>query len=129
MRAVLGLALFLGACGGTATSRVELTLTEYAIAVAPASVPAGSVTLAARNAGTMIHEVVVVRTELAPNALPVDANGSVIEDGLDILGEIEDVEAGESGSLTVELTPGRYVLFCNVLDHYRRGMATALTVR
>ncbi len=44
------------------------------------------------------------------------------------IGEISELEPGESGSLTVTLTPGKYMLYCNVAGHYASGMWVLLTV-
>ena len=43
-------------------------------------------------------------------------------------GEIPDVEAGETKSEEFELTPGKYVIFCNLPGHYAGGMYGTLTV-
>jgi uncharacterized cupredoxin-like copper-binding protein len=42
--------------------------------------------------------------------------------------EAEELEPGKSGRLTVELKPGRYLLVCNIVEHYQLGMSTALRV-
>jgi len=44
------------------------------------------------------------------------------------LGEIPDLAPGKTGTLTVDLKPGSYVLFCNQPGHYHDGMSTVLTV-
>jgi len=44
------------------------------------------------------------------------------------LGMIEDMEPGESGTMTLRLTPGTYVLFCNVSGHYAAGQHMRFTV-
>ena len=36
--------------------------------------------------------------------------------------------AHESGSVTVDLRPGTYILYCNVAGHYVMGMWTSVTV-
>ena len=43
-------------------------------------------------------------------------------------GEIPSIPAGKSASVTVELTPGKYVFICNVAGHYGLGMHTGFTV-
>jgi uncharacterized cupredoxin-like copper-binding protein len=40
---------------------------------------------------------------------------------------VEDITAGSTRDLTVDLQPGRYVLVCNIPGHYKLGMHTALT--
>lgn len=82
------------------------------------------------------HEFVVIKTDLAAGALPVDADGVVDEagGGITVIGEIEDVEVGTSRAVTLNLTAGKYVLLCNIWSedeqeaHYAEGMRTAFTV-
>jgi hypothetical protein len=44
------------------------------------------------------------------------------------MGMIEDMSSGSSGRMTVRLSPGTYVLFCNVPGHYAAGQHTTFTV-
>ena len=134
-------ALFsLVACGGGgAETTVAVTLQEYAILPAQASAPAGSVTFDAENTGPdLSHELVVIRTDLAPDALPTAEDGSVDEtgEGVEVIGEIEEFAPGASETRTFDLEAGTYVLVCNVVDeeggetlaHYALGMRTGFTV-
>jgi len=80
-----------------------------------------------RNLGTMEHSFQVIKTDLAADKLPVDgASARAKEDGK--VGEIPSIPAGKSASVTVELTPGKYVFICNVAGHYGLGMHTGFTV-
>lgn len=122
------------ASSARATS-VDVGLQEWAVVPASTSVAAGTVTFNAKNTGpTEVHEMVVVKTDLAPGALPVNADGSINEDGAGItaIGEVEDVAVGSSAALTVDLEPGKYVLLCNIVDgsdvHFQKGMRTAFEV-
>jgi len=117
--------------GGATTLKVEES--EFAISgeggAALASVPAGDVTFEATNVGQIEHNLYVFKTDLAEDALPV-TDGSVPEDGegVEFIGEIEDVAAGTSASGTFTLAAGSYVLLCNIPGHYDGGMHAALTV-
>ena len=42
--------------------------------------------------------------------------------------EVSELDPGASGSLTVALQPGKYLLICNVPGHYASGMWTEFTV-
>jgi uncharacterized cupredoxin-like copper-binding protein len=110
--------------GGT----VNATLTEMKIAVDRNSIPAGPVTFVVKNNGTVVHELVVIQTDVAQDKLPADAAqaGKVVETGN--LGETGDVNAGESKTFTVTLPAGHYVLMCNQVAHYAGGMHMAFTV-
>lgn len=134
------------------TPTVNATLIEYKVKLKPATVsaPAGKVKLVAKNKGTMTHEVIVVRAADAA-ALPVDGEGSVIEDEVDdekpkieseshSSGDHKDhfsVKAGKTKSAVFDLTPGTYVVFCNVnqdvgntkISHFKQGQNAVLTVK
>ncbi len=95
----------------------------------PGIVKAGPVKIVAVNKSReLVHEVIVIRQKgSAP--LPYNSEAQrVIEKQVDDLGEVSDLDPGKSGSLTVNLTPGEYLLICNQPDHYKSGMWTRLTV-
>jgi hypothetical protein len=130
-------ALGLASCGGGEETTVDVTLQEFAVLPAQDSAPAGTITFQVENTGPDdIHEFVVLKTDLAPDALPTDENGAVTEEGegIEVIDEIEDIPVGETPSLTVDLDAGNYVLICNIWDeeeqeaHYAQGMRTAFTV-
>jgi uncharacterized cupredoxin-like copper-binding protein len=116
---------------------IDVTLQEFAVIPASPSAPAGDVTFNVTNEGPDdVHEFVVFLTDLAPDALPTNEDGSVDEEGegLELQGEIEDIAVDDTQSLTVDLTAGNYVLICNIYDadeqeaHYQEGMRVAFTV-
>lgn len=118
-------------------TQVAVTLKEWSVDTDRATVPAGTAYFLATNAGGEAHEFVVIRTDLAPGALP-QKNGKVPEDDVDMLGEIEPFSPGSKASIALELEPGNYVLICNrtevekdgeVESHYLKGMHTAFTVQ
>ncbi|MGB2695635.1 MAG: hypothetical protein WBD55_10685 [Dehalococcoidia bacterium] len=122
------------------TSSVAVRLYEFAIEPTPASVPAGEVTFNTSNDGAEVHEFVIVRTDLAEDALPTAEDGSVDEagEGVEVVDEIEDIASGDEASVTANLESGSYVLLCNVVEtgdgehagtaHYAEDMHTAFTV-
>jgi uncharacterized cupredoxin-like copper-binding protein len=123
-----------GAADGTS---VAVALSEWSVAPATDTVPAGDVTFGVTNDGPEDpHEFVVLRTDLDFASLPVDANGAVTEDseGIEVVDEIEDIPVGETQELTTSLTAGTYVLLCNIYDeteqeaHYQMGMRIPFTV-
>jgi uncharacterized cupredoxin-like copper-binding protein len=95
------------AAGGSASS-VSATLSEWKVAVA-GSVKAGTVTFNVKNAGTFAHN------------LTVDGPG-VSDKGSG------NIDAGSSGSVTVDLKPGTYELYCSIPGHKAQGMDLKLTV-
>jgi uncharacterized cupredoxin-like copper-binding protein len=121
--------------GGSTT--VNVTLSEWAILLDQSSAPAGNVTFAVTNDGPdEVHEFVIIKTDLAANALPTDDTGAVIEeaDGLTPVDEVEDMATGATEDLTVNLEAGSYVMICNIYTtdthqaHYAMGMRAAFTV-
>jgi uncharacterized cupredoxin-like copper-binding protein len=103
----------------------ETSDTEYFMTVTPDSVPAGLVTFTAKNTGEKEHEMVVLKTDEAADALTV-TDDRVSEDAS--VGEVSETPAGKTGTLTVDLEPGSYVLVCNIEKHYSRHMYAAFTV-
>jgi len=112
---------------GDAQQHVSATLLSDAIQLDATQVKAGPVTFDVHNAADnkMVHELVVLKTSLADNALPVHG-GQVPEQKFTKMGEIEDVAPGKSRRLTIKLAPGHYVLVCNKPGHYSMGMHASL---
>lgn len=113
------------------------------IAINPATVPPGQVSFRVTNNGALNHELVIL--PLAKGQYPgqravgpdgtVDEAGSVGEAsrtcGADKGDENTDnsgIAPGGSGWTTVNLTPGRYELICNISGHYWTGMYAELDV-
>ena len=117
------------------SSVVNLDLFEYQIVPDLDAVAAGSVTFNASNVGGATHELVIVRTDLAPDALPASEDGAVDEsgEGVAVIGRIEEFAAQSDASITVDLEAGSYVLICNIVEdaavsHYAEGMHRAFTI-
>ena len=98
----------------------------YSLVADKTSVPAGSVTFHLSNRGTIQHEMVVLKTDEPIDGLTVGADKKVSEDAS--VGEVGEINAGASGTVTIDLKPGKYVLVCNIALHYGLGMRTAFTV-
>ncbi|MEV5958248.1 sulfocyanin-like copper-binding protein [Streptomyces sp. NPDC051987] len=107
------------------------------LAAHPVTVPAGKVTVRVVNAGTLVHEVIVLPLPGAQAAgeRAVGSGGRVSEAGS--LGEAsrtcgsgagDGIAPGAAAWTTVTLRPGRYELLCNVRGHYAAGMYTELDV-
>ena len=92
--------------------------------------PSGKITFLVFNQDTVDHEVVILKTDTAPEKLALLSSASKVdEDGVgENVGELE-VEAGATGAATFDLGPGKYVLICNVLSHYMAGMYSAFEVK
>ena len=98
--------------------------------MAPKTLSAGEVVFRVHNKGPDAHELLVVR---APDArLKMRSDGlTVDEESLQRseVGVLEPAEAPAVRDLTLRLTPGHYVLFCNMSGHFIGGMHRLLVVR
>ena len=109
---------------------IGLTEADWVVSASPDSVPAGDITFVVTDEGTIPHNLRVIRTDLSPDALPLDDAGfAVDEDQVNVVAETGDLISGESEEVTETLEPGSYVLICNVPAHYGAGMFTAFTVQ
>ena len=142
MAGLLAVGLVITACGGddddAGGDTIDVVLSEWSVE-APATAKAGMVTINASNEGGETHELVVVRADSTAGFVQ-DDTGKVDEDGFaegDFVGEITEFEAGTSSSGTFDLTPGTYILFCNIVEedadgtpesHFMEGMQTTLVV-
>ncbi len=107
-----------------ADSSVHVGLIEFTVAPDVTSVDAGTIEFkATNNSTTMVHELAVLRVK--------------DDGGFENLGEIEGIEHGASGTVTIILTAGKYQLAClivpgeagSTVDHYQQGMHTDFTVK
>jgi uncharacterized cupredoxin-like copper-binding protein len=116
---------------------VNIELKEWHIQSDTDHVKAGPVTFRASNHGKEQHELVIVKTDLPLDRLPMH-DGKVDEDEAGkFIGEIEEFSPGSTQEVSFELKPGRYVLFCNIVEreddgklesHYHEGMRVAFDV-
>ena len=149
--AVIGLVVVLAACSSTASSpgaaaspsaaapspsavtsspagtTITATLTEFAIAMSASSAPAGPVTFNVTNAGTMVHEFVILKTDTLAKDLPLVDN-KVVEDDYSPVGEVAETEPGKSGTFSATLAAGHYAIICNIVGHVAAGMVVDFTV-
>jgi uncharacterized cupredoxin-like copper-binding protein len=111
---------------------VNVLLEDFRVRQDAAVVPAGTVSFRILNQGPTTHEVIVVRTDLAPDKLPLQPDGLTVNEeapGIDLLDEVEGLDIDDRETLALRLAPGHYVLYCNLEGHYLGGMHEALTVR
>ena len=101
-----------------------------AVRINQPSVKAGAVRFDVTNwSRGMLHEMLVVAVDNLQAPLPYDyAQAKVAEDQVKVLGDTGDLRPGESYTLDVTLTPGSYLLICNVPGHFAAGMVSPLTV-
>jgi uncharacterized cupredoxin-like copper-binding protein len=99
----------------------------------PKTLRAGRHTLAYTNDGSVPHELLLFRTDLPANALPMRSDGNVNEESPLLHNVVDSGNATAPGGSEVVLTkeslaPGHYVAVCNLPAHYHLGMRLNVTV-
>lgn len=97
------------ASGGGAGGTVDISETEFKLDPSDPTVKAGSVTFDVSNDGQTTHNL--------------EIEGSGVEQ------TTEDIDAGATGQLTVDLQPGTYEIYCAIDSHRDQGMEGTLTVQ
>jgi uncharacterized cupredoxin-like copper-binding protein len=91
---------------------------------------AGNVTFEVKNSSKeTVHEMVVIPYPTDGKVPYSDKDSKFDEDAAGHLGEVSELEPGKSGSVTLDLKPGKYILSCNVATHYANGMWAVFTVK
>ena len=109
---------------------LPVSLNEWHIAV-QTTITAGKVNVEAANFGSVQHELLVFKTDLAPSAFPVDKDGNIIENGagVNLVSDGDNIDPNGTQTRSLDLTqPGTYVFVCNIPGHFKAGMYTVVTV-
>jgi plastocyanin len=131
------LAMVFAACSGGGNT-IDVSLSEWQVDPSPTSATSGDVEFSVTNDGGEQHEMVIVK-DIAPEDLPVDADGHVVEDDIPegaVIGEVAEFDAGTTETQTFNLEPGTYTIFCNIIEtedgatvsHFANGMHNTITV-
>jgi uncharacterized cupredoxin-like copper-binding protein len=110
---------------------VNVRLEDFKVRPDVAVVPAGTVSFRILNQGPTTHQVIFVRTDRAPDKLPLQRDGLTVNEdapGIDLLDEVGGLDIDDQRTLDLRMAPGHYVLYCNLEGHYLGGMYAALTV-
>src|SRR5665213_2755716 len=113
-----------------ATPGLDLTKATMGVKLSRPSAPAGVVTFKVTNTSKdTVHEMIVMYLADPTKPLPyIDGDKKVDENKAGDKGEVSELDPGKSGSLTVALKPGKYLLICNVAGHFAAGMWTEFEV-
>jgi uncharacterized cupredoxin-like copper-binding protein len=109
----------------------DMTSAGFGIKLDHTSIPSGKVTFQVTNrSNNSLHEMIVAPVRSKDQILTyVKDENRVDEEATADLGEVSELDPGKSGTLTLNLKPGKYVVYCNVPGHYMGGMWALLTVR
>ena len=99
---------------------------EWATKPVPAKVGAGKTTFTVHNTGKLVHEFIVLKTNVAAGKLPVKAAKAVLVGKVE--GKITGIKPGKTAQLTLTLPKGKYILLCNLPAHYQAGQRAAFSV-
>jgi len=135
-RAILALTVGVAAaCGSAASSAsagsaaVTVTLTDQAVKLDQPSVASGTVTFKVVNSGTVVHSLVLLKTDVAHDKIPPDPKDASKADQTGALRETGQIPVGQTREFSVKLAAGSYVLVCNEPAHYLVGMHSPFTVK
>jgi uncharacterized cupredoxin-like copper-binding protein len=107
---------------------VDVTVKDFKIQL-PTSIPSGTVTFVIHGDGPTLHEFNAAKTDADTNVLPLAADDT-LDDGNsatfahDKAWEVEEIDIGATKRLTVPITAGRWVFYCNMDGHFRSDMVT-----
>jgi uncharacterized cupredoxin-like copper-binding protein len=110
----------------------DVLLEDFRVLQDAAVLPAGTVSFRILNEGPTTHELIVVRSDLPPDKLPLQKDGLTVDEegeGIEFIDEAQGLDIDDRQTMDLKLTPGQYVLYCNLEGHYLGGMYAALTVR
>jgi plastocyanin len=112
VKTLLALALGAVALGGSspAPARVQIVAKEYSYSLSRLNVKAGTAILELDNLGQDPHDLRVQRV------------------GSKHVAKLGKVAPGTYSDLTVHLPPGRYLLWCSIANHRKKGMHATLIV-
>ncbi len=109
----------------------NMKMAMMGIDVDQTTVPAGKVTFDVTNVSKeLIHEMLVAPVKAADVTMPYIVNENrVDEEASGDLGEVSELDPGKGGSLTLDLKPGIYALYCNIPGHFVSGMWATIVVK
>lgn len=115
---------------GMAVEGMDMSMAKMGITLSTETVPAGEVTFQITNdSGAFYHEVVISAVSDPSQPLPYLAEAQQVdEDAYGRVAELGELKSHASKTAKATLTPGTYILYCNIAGHYAMGMWTLLTV-
>jgi uncharacterized cupredoxin-like copper-binding protein len=115
---------------GLAMPGADMAMATMGITVDPPEIAAGEVKFQVSNDSTeFYHSVTISAIADASMALPYLADQAMVDaETLGVTAKSRDLGLRERETVTATLTPGTYVLYCNVAGHYVMGMWTLLKV-
>lgn len=115
---------------GMAMPGAKMDMATMGITVDAVEIPAGAVTFNVTNLSPEFYHALTIALVADPTTeLPYPTDKSMVdEEAAGISARLKELRPGASGSVTVDLEPGTYILFCNIAGHYVMGMWTLVKV-
>lgn len=130
--------LMIGCSDTSGGGQLNITLDEWSITLDKTSLPEGPIEFTIKNDGEKQHEVIILRTDIAPGELPTNDDGSanVGAPDVDELQTIDKLDAGDKTGRTYTLDAGNYVFIDNTVaeengekvSYYGKGMRAGFTI-
>jgi uncharacterized cupredoxin-like copper-binding protein len=135
LAAILIAAAFAAACGGggaaapATSTTITATLRDNGIDLDQPSATNGTVTFKVVNAGSVMHSLILLKTDVPHDKLALDPKDASRVDPAGLLRETGQIAVGQTKEFSVKLAAGNYVLVCNEPAHYQIGMHLGFTVK
>ncbi len=115
---------------GMAMSGAGMGAPTMGITVDIAEIPAGETTFKVINESQeFYHALVISPVEDQSSELPYIVDKMMVdEDAAGRTAVLKELRPRDFGSVTVDLQPGDYILYCNISGHYAMGMWTLIKV-
>jgi uncharacterized cupredoxin-like copper-binding protein len=123
------------ACGSgsaapaTTATTLTVTLTDTTVQLSAATIPPGKVTLRVVNTGTVVHSIVLLKTDIAQDKIPADTKDPSKVQEVGSVAATGQMAVGVTKELVRDLAAGNYVFICNEPAHYLVGMHVGLVVK
>lgn len=108
----------------------DMKTAKMAVNANPMLVSRGTVKFNVTNlASELVHEVILAEINDENQKLAFDeAKNIVDEESIQTLGQVAEIAPSKTASFTLELKPGKYILYCNYGGHFMAGMWTVMEV-
>lgn len=115
---------------GMAMAGADMSMATMGITVDTPEIPAGEVTFSVINdSQEFYHSLSIAPVADVATELPYLTDKMMVDEAAaGTVARGKELRPHASGTVTVALQPGTYILFCNVGGHYAMGMWTLITV-
>ncbi len=114
--------------GGT----VHVTLNEWSITPAHGEAfeaSAGELVFEIHNDGLAPHDFKIIKTDLAPDALPITDGVVDMAAAGEVIGGVDPLPGDIEVEEPYHLETGHYVFLCSIPGHYQQGMTAEIIVQ